>query len=99
MEARVCKNCGVEKPIDCFRPYYGERKGRYTQCKECEAIESRRKYLARKEALTDAEQMELDNIRKLYYLREARGLKPPQPASRRRVGVMDIIQEDIKRYQ
>lgn len=99
METRVCKNCGVEKPIDCFRTYYGGRKGRYTQCKECETIESRRKYLARKGSLTDAEQTELDDIRKLYGLREASGLKPPQPASRRRIGVMDMVQEEMKRYQ
>ena len=38
---KTCKQCGVIKPLEQFRNYYGGRKGTYTVCKSCEKINSR----------------------------------------------------------
>ena len=77
MESKLCRSCGVDKPLSDFRHYYGGRKGHYSICRQCESIDTRRKYLMRKSALTDAERRDLENIQKLYDKREASGLRPP----------------------
>lgn len=77
MEVRVCRSCGVEKSIEEFRHYYGGRKGHFRLCKQCESIDTRRKYLMRKGSLTTAEQQDLNNILELYSRRAAKGLRPP----------------------
>jgi hypothetical protein len=79
MENKVCRSCGVDRPITEYRHYYGGRKGYYKICKQCESIEQRRKYLVGKELLTEQEHQDLANIRKLYENRSAKGLKPPVP--------------------
>lgn len=59
-----------------FRNYYNGRKGTYTICKDCERINSRAKYLERKER-SEAEQAELEKIYKLYDAQRRCGLQPP----------------------
>ena len=77
MQTKICARCGIEKPIEEFRKYYGGRKGRYTYCKECERIEQRRKNLIKKPTLTPEQQIELDKIERLYKLRASQGLSIP----------------------
>jgi hypothetical protein len=76
-QTQTCKRCGAAKPLSQFRKYYGNRKGHYTFCLECEKLETRRKYLKSKTSLTDYEQHELESIEKLYAMRMKRGLKVP----------------------
>lgn len=78
---KICKQCGELKPIDQFRKYYGGRKGTYKTCKFCEKINSREKYLRRKEnndTITDAERIELEKIHILWEYQRAIGLEPPR---------------------
>lgn len=96
MDTKLCRSCGVDKPIDCFRQYYGTQKGRYTYCKECESIESRRKYLTRKTALTESERQDLANIQELYSLRVARGLNPPCRSTTKTIVAARIQHELMK---
>ena len=78
---KICKQCGELKPIDQFRKYYGGRKGTYKICKFCEKINSREKYLRRKEnndTIADAERIELEKIHTLWEYQRAIGLEPPR---------------------
>ena len=88
---KTCIGCGVEQPISCFRQYYNGRKGRYNHCKDCETIESRRKYLSRKTERSGAEQEELDNIQKLYDMRVVKGLRPPSRSNRPRTKAAALV--------
>jgi hypothetical protein len=77
---KICSRCGTEQPLINFRQYYnrGANAGTYKFCKECERIETRRKYLVgRGDAATQAQKEELANIYKLYDLRGSRGLDVP----------------------
>ena len=75
---KVCSRCGKSLPIEMFRKYYNGGDSHYSYCKDCEAIEARRKYLVgRGDALTDTQRDELDKITKLYELRATKGLKVP----------------------
>lgn len=76
-QMQSCKRCGEAKPLPQFRKYYGNRKGHYTYCLECERIETRRKYLAGKKLLTPDELYELQTIENLYDARAKRGLSVP----------------------
>lgn len=79
MNTKICAQCGEEKPISSFRPYYGGRKGTYSFCKDCEKIMTREKYLMSKgDRMTIQECDELERIRKLYELRRSAGLKAPR---------------------
>ena len=94
MDTKVCKWCGQEKSVDNFRDYYEGRKGKYTYCKECERIETRRKYLKRRGDKCTQEQLdELDSIEKLYDAREAKGLSVPGRNVKKTVA--DIVQQQL----
>lgn len=80
-QMQTCKRCGEAKPLSQFRKYYGNRKGHYTYCLECERIETRRKYLAGKSTLTTEELNELETIEKLYDARAKHGLNSPNRRS------------------
>ena len=95
METKVCASCGQEKSTVDFRRYYGGRKGTYTNCKECEKIESRRRYLESKESLNQAQRNELDKIIQLYDLREKAGLHVP---GRRRNKADNTVASIVDRY-
>lgn len=75
---KICRQCGEIKPIDQYRRYYGGRKGHYNTCKFCERINSREKYLANKDTLTQAEDEELHKIYKLWEYQMVLGLRPPR---------------------
>lgn len=79
MGMRMCKQCGEYKPLDKdnFRPYYNNRKGFYRVCKSCESINTRYKYLCKKQSPTPAEALELSKISQLYDLLRETGLEPP----------------------
>jgi len=79
MEAKTCKQCGLTKPIEMFRKYYGGRAGNYSVCLSCEKINSRCKYLARKPNRFPSEELELQAIYALYDKQRSIGLKPPRP--------------------
>lgn len=71
-----CTMCGVQKPEDEFR-LYPSGKRRRPFCKECESIETRRRYLERlrgDDKLTDCMADELKQINDLYDQRIAAGL-------------------------
>jgi hypothetical protein len=81
---KKCKQCGTIKSENLFREYYGRgaQKGtrtgnRYKTCKDCETVNSRLKYLLKKDILTESEQLDVDNIYELYTLLRAAGLRPP----------------------
>lgn len=80
-QMQTCKRCGEVKPLSQFRKYYGNRKGHYTYCLECERIETRRKYLAGKKLLTPDELYELQSIENLYDVRAKHGLNSPNRRS------------------
>ena len=72
---KPCKQCGIIKPIEQFRNYYGGRKGTYTICKTCEKINSRVKYLEGKKELNDNEKLELQSIYQLWETQRRRPCK------------------------
>lgn len=79
--AKVCKQCGKMKPLESFRQYYGNRKGTYNTCLDCERINTREKYLRKKSdnmTINDSEAEELDKIHILYKVQRAAGLQPPR---------------------
>ncbi len=96
---KVCSRCGKELPLDNFRKYYNGGDSYYTYCKDCEAIEARRKYLVgRSDAATPEQLDELQKIQKLYELRAAKGLKVPghtkgRVTNRVRALVDDLLNE------
>ena len=93
-QTKTCRRCGAVKPLTQFRKYYGNRKGHYTFCQECERLETRRKYLSRKELLTPDELYELQAIKNLYEARERIGL--PQPKARSsKSRVLDIVEQRL----
>ena len=81
---KVCKQCGVLKPLTEYRKYYAGRKGCYKTCKLCDKINSRAKYLTAKGDKRDArETAELDKIHELYDVQRAAGLNPPSVKGKR----------------
>ena len=52
METKICKKCGIEKPINEFRKTYNKTFNKYyfrTECHECEIQYSRQYELTRKD--------------------------------------------------
>ena len=95
MSTKMCSYCGQEKSLDDFRDYYDGRKGKYTFCKECERIESRRKYLMRRgDACTPEQKQELEDIAALYKARAAHGLNAPG-LKRPKVTVADLVERQL----
>lgn len=94
MAIKKCKQCGVMKPPEQFRTYYGGRKGRYKTCLTCEKINSRYKYLTAKVDFSEAEQAESEKIDQLYQLQRERGLKPPGT-----LGHTVDLQAELDRYK
>ena len=90
---KVCRRCGIEKPIEEFREYYNGSGRRYTFCKQCERIETRRKYLRKKPELSIVEQQELNAIEELYKRRAAKGLSVPGERTSR--SVISIVEEEL----
>lgn len=93
-QMQSCKRCGAVKPLSQFRKYYGNRKGHYTYCLECERIETRRKYLAGKKLLTPDELYELETINNLYDAREKHGLSAPNRRSNKST-VQSIVAKQL----
>ena len=97
--AKTCKQCGMLKPIEQFRKYYGGRKGHYTICKSCEKINSRAKYLRRKGDTRDwNEDIELQKIEQLYEAQRACGLQPPNLNAGRTVPLTENLDSMISSY-
>lgn len=99
MNTKVCKQCGVLKPLEQFRKYYGGRKGSYNTCKLCEKINARAKYLERKETLSPAESDELTKIHRLYDAQRAVGLKPPREDRCNEKSLSENIDDMIAMYE
>lgn len=98
MTTKTCKQCGLIKPLDQYRRYYGGRKGTYTMCKQCEKINAREKYLVGKgEQLNTDEAFELEKIHKLWELQAAKGLQPPNRRERR-TALIDDLDSMLERY-
>jgi hypothetical protein len=97
---KTCSRCGETKPVENFRNYY-DKPGKYRHCKECERIESRRKYLVRRgDAITAEQQEELDSINKLYESRFNAGLSAPGYARQpHRSKVSDMVNEQLAKYK
>ena len=96
---KSCKQCGEIKPESQFRRYYGGRQGTYTMCKSCERINSRVKYLEKKESLTPVEQVELNKIYTLYDAQRACGLRPPRREGPRKLRGIDNLDDLIETYK
>lgn len=93
-----CKQCGEIRTETEFRKYYGSgNRGRYKVCKQCESINNRHKYLRRKETLSEAEEIEKQEIEHLYDLLRAEGLQPP--ATKAVSTVRDTVKDLIQRRQ
>lgn len=95
---KVCKQCDELKPLEQYRKYYGGRKGTYNTCKLCEKINSREKYLAGKESLADAEQIELNKIYELWEHQMALGLRPPRFARGRSTPLAESLDDMVDKY-
>ncbi len=83
MQMRRCKQCGEVKAMSEYRQYYGTNKsgrpkGHYRTCKSCESINTRYKYLNKKEELSNGELEELQAINELYDMLREEGLTPPE---------------------
>ena len=99
MDVKTCKQCGELKPISQFRRYYGNRRGTYTMCKQCERINSREKYLTAKgDELSVDERAELDKIHQLYDYQRSLGLNPPGKQSRR-PALSDELDNMLDKYR
>jgi hypothetical protein len=101
MTTKVCRQCGEIKPIEQFRKYYGGRKGTYNTCKFCEKINSREKYLSRKESsgtITEAEQEELHKIHELWRHQMTLGLKPPRFAKGKSTPISESLDDLVAKY-
>ena len=94
METKICSRCGVSKTLDNFRNYYGNRKGTYRHCKECERIESRRQYLAKLGEGASPEQKEaLVAIERLYAHRASLGLDVPGRRNADAISTDQLVQQ------
>lgn len=88
---KACRQCGEVKQDNMYRQYYNGSESRNLTCMQCEKINSRRKYLERKEALHKREANELQLIYQLYEQQRANGLRPPKKTIKE-VGLVDAIQ-------
>jgi hypothetical protein len=75
---KTCKQCGLTKDEQEFRANYN-RPGTFNVCLQCERINSRYKYLKRKDKLSQRESDELQKIEELYTRQRSMGLRPPRP--------------------
>ena len=91
-----CKQCGELKPMNDFRLYYNGSGRRYNVCNACEKINSRFKYLSKKQTRTANEDKELEAIMKLYNAQSANGLKPPKVGSRSK-NWSDVVSDAISK--
>ena len=89
-----CTSCGIERPVDNFRPYYNRSTGRYPYCKECERIETRRKYLSQIDC-NEQQKIELSKIEQLYDLRQAAGLRVPSRKRQKQSSVESLVDSYI----
>lgn len=96
---KTCKQCGVIKPLEQFRNYYGGRKGTYTVCKACEKINSRVKYLESKKELNDNEKLELQSIYQLWETQRTLGYQPPRTTVKGQKPVVDTVLEMMNTYK
>lgn len=99
-KAKVCKQCGKLKPLDNYRHYYGGRTGTYRTCLECERINTREKYLRRKDEngkISATESAELEQIHKLYQVQRAAGLQPPRQKDETS-STMDAVTSMLSEY-
>lgn len=90
MSYKKCKQCGRELPIQMYRPLYNKY-GTYNVCLDCESVNSRYKYLVKKEAngtIGSEEKTELSKIEQMYQNLKLAGLKPPK----QRKSVLDKVQ-------
>ncbi len=78
MDKKTCRQCGRLKDVSDFRLYYNRDGSRYTYCRECEAVNSREKYLRNKKNKSTEEVEELEQIHNLYRTQLDRGLNPPR---------------------
>jgi len=92
-----CKQCGINKPAEQFRKYYGGRKGHYKTCLDCERINSRYKYLHNKQELSQDESNELIKIEELYTVQRKHGLKPPHTIIKK-ASITDAIDAMLNEY-
>lgn len=88
---KVCKQCGRELPEDSFRKYaargrgvYKTEQGRYTICKECEAISRRADY-----AMKKGDAVAIEKLREHYGMLMSKGHEPATAAAKRLMG-MDV---------
>lgn len=93
-----CKQCGELKPDSSYRRYYNRTNGINKTCLQCEAVNTRVKYLKHKELLSDAEKAELTTALELYALLQSQGLRPPG-AGRPGVPVSKVIEETKARLE
>lgn len=96
---KPCKQCGIIKPLEQFRNYYGGRKGTYTICKTCEKINSRVKYLEGKSELNDKEKAELQSIYLLWETQRTLGYQPPRTTVKGQKPVVDTVLEMMDTYK
>jgi hypothetical protein len=99
-KAKICKQCGKMKPLDGFRPYYGNRTGTYNTCLDCEKINTREKYLRKKSEntmISASEAEELEKIHLLYKVQRAAGLQPPRLQNKNR-SLVDELDDMITMY-
>lgn len=97
-ETKVCSRCGKEKSVDEFYDvkYKGQApKYKYSICKSCTNIESRRRYLAQ----NDPSNPLLEKIEALYEKHRAAGRSVPETNSRRSASEIEeeidnLLQED-----
>lgn len=76
---QTCKQCGEQKELKDFRPYYNNP-GHYKLCKECEAVNNKYKYLQRKMAkdvLSEEDEIAFRVIEEYYSMLREQGLQPP----------------------
>ena len=92
---KICSMCGREQSVDNFRKYKSGKP--YTYCKDCEAIEIRRRYLEHKGAGCSSDEAdELVRINHLYQMRVNSGLNTFGTRKRSSSTCMDLVNEQLK---
>lgn len=99
METKRCTHCGETKPLDQFRAYYNGRNGHYRNCKTCEKINIRYRYLVGKGAAALPHELEeIHKIERLYEARHAKGLETPMHRGERG-GASALIDELLAKME
>lgn len=69
--SKVCKKCGIEKPIDCFHNQKGQKDGKRPKCKDCRKAETQEYYAQNKSTMLQKSQARYEKNKDKYLAKNA----------------------------